>query len=1577
MKRRRNTKRIPKDDHPPRPPRPAALPQEALSPPLVVGALLTSGIADVSRDSGLLTPILEGIVVDKRCNLAEIVSCFVRGSDDFALVRGSAALFDLPESVLVQRLSTTIQGRVAESGIVLVDSTIHENNATFGSGVSLADVVHEQIQHADEVRNGGGSGSSSSGHQGGSSSGGHVGGSGSLAPDPKETTLGRRADFFRGLRLGVGDEWKLGVKVYIKSAFLCWKSQPKMIAELVRACQPVVTTTHMEFDTVDRTGRVRGGWNSRHKGRTYCRDTSCKAMLFYGRMALYLPETQKVRNKQRNVRMTIPLVTPPVQLPSLGDNSYGDRDKGEDLYHMVMNAVPDWESHFHSTTELPVRIELWNGDAHGTNQNTFFLGLREALWSGKEKWMRWVRNCLTHGAATASLEGNCIVLTFSDCSATAWQKRLYLTGVFIGGQTGRVHYDMQKLMDNGSLLQKRDRADIPPECIGGLALLLKFCEVKDVDVWRFWELDQNGVLFLNWEEWEDHNDLVLNNERWRALRYKQEQELHGLLSRPKAGVENKWFTCRATCLKLLLYNSIEYNKIFGKIAHPDSAWIGAFYDLSDYAKDADKFSTSMLSSSYFSGPFEIFQKRVLVAKHSVHSYTTQSAADKLHLDVSDALTKLGTDFYRLARICTPMTSSEDEGIKTAKIKTAADGVRWAIICVETTIIGRTIPTKGSHEQFLQQYEALSWTDPGGDERKQLVDFILELHEDAPLEGTWDSSDFGPLCLHQLAKVCNSYPEDQRHDVCDRIVFALNQEEAHSQPVEHAHQLFLAEVVNGGRMGANRGGARCSAAMAQRVLQNSLKDAESRLARMQGAEKLLHADVNRLMKAAGERAGNNKQLVAYNIFKNELSVKGELEDMSNEEQIAHVSTKWAGEDKDYWAERERVAQEEAYKTAAEVAELSYLARRNGETRASGTGRQEEVYVPPRWQKKIVEHFRNFRPTVEAAWDDKDVKDRDEAVKLWTRLTERDQSTVPRSLAPLLLQTTGPTLCTRRIVWMGQRLAKSGVDLLWRREATQRGAGKKKDDADEAKTEAGESSGLSTCPPPHPEATHLLVHFPTTLSVSSFENPLGSTPETVLVTFSWSRPFSWVGRAVSPAPQPAGASSSSSAAAPAPPQLPTANSTFHLPKVPHKSTIRSWLTSARRPRDHHIFECRLEFVPDGAGCSNIDVVVTQEVKFKEVTSIKDVAETNTRELCNNAGHRREGVVKRKRVEIEKPPTLKREKLDAASLPAGAAVKPPQLKVKKADSVADEALRVGGTSQKLLLNEAQAFSKTNTLSPQTFSQNKKNVAANEFADPYDDLDDLLADDLPEKQPKKSSPGGAASSSAAPSAPAGAAASAAARGAAASGSKKQYHYVASGDSVLLEDYQDIADRISSLATVGGGRFAPCSKKHWVDGDDGKKTTKRVEKRLHIVLDGDLKSKFLKLRDLRLKYFSKHIAEAAEGPTAWPTNPSKYKATSFGDVAAAFLRTWVRFVDAVVSASSDFIEAPQEFAVLDEAEMKSAAADAREHLLEYESEDLDSEKQEQLAKECEPFFHVSNFVSCRGFTAASLQTAFIDELEG
>lgn len=781
--------------------------------------------------------------------------------------------------------------------------------------------------------------------------------------EEQQQIIHRRA-FCNGVRLGCGPEFHWMVSCYSKCALVAWRSQSEILTEIVKDVNPVLVSRRQEVDAVDRTGRIKPKWDTKSKS-SHAKDSACKAQLFYGRATIFLYETQLHNGEQHHVRFRFRYATTAMQMPALGSelSDYGSRDKGADLYFQMDTNMPKINLTTRDRlTNNPIDFEMWCADEHLTNINAFWIAIREAIVQvDRERFIRWLRTCLVHGVSTSSPEGISILLIMLDVDAVLWQRRLYLTAAHLASSIGKIHSELQTKTNRGEVLRYEHNLVCDK---GGLGELLTWCG-RDVEDWKYWELCR-GELVSDATKYEDTSDKIPTPAEWAIVKQKGSESLHGLFSRPKTPGGNKWFSNTAAAMGLLIFLAVEYENGYKTWAHRERVWIGEFVDLSPGMADVHTFSLSLVSGAWSSEPFEKFQKRLLISKHRVDAATSAVAQIKLQGGGVTSLSTISTKFtrHRLAKVVTPFLDHENESW-TKTIKKVSQAVRWSIICTQTTIVGRSMSTKGEHEEFLREYRAAEVGEP----RSAVVDTMLEKYTLAPTQ--WHSADFGPLVLHMVARTVATFPRAKRYEVVHTIAQAAESEEEHSQRVESEHQTYLNEKDSGGRMGDMRSGDRCASVLVCKTLQSGKKEAQRRLEKMEVLEKIIVSDAYVLAEEAALRAYNSPRLYPYQLFQQEQSELFNYKKMDGADVADHILTRWKNPtvtNQQDWIDASLRAREKAKLDAEEAVWAAWSRRTDATSKGGGSGAKgEDFYVPPHWQKKCCEFYEKALQSVEKYWN----------------------------------------------------------------------------------------------------------------------------------------------------------------------------------------------------------------------------------------------------------------------------------------------------------------------------------------------------------------------------------------------------------------------------------------------------------------------------------------------------------------------------------------------------------------------------------------------------------------------------------
>lgn len=619
--------------------------------------------------------------------------------------------------------------------------------------------------------------------------------------------------------------------------------------------------------------------------------------------------------------------------------------------------------------------------------------------------------------------------------------------------------------------------------------------------------------------------------------------------------------------------------------------------------------------------------------------------------------------------------------------------------------------------------------------------------------------------------------------------------------------------------------------------------------------------------------------------------------------------------------------------------------------------------------------------------RDAKQVPDAVKLWAALTNRDLSPENPPLKNVQLITSGPSLLTRRLFWLGK---KAGPDQVWRRNAPE-----KKKAAAAAPTADEEeelTAGMATCPELNEECTNLIVLLDAIPDPDVFE--IHPEQEWVVVTFTWGRPYSWVGRRLEALETDFGAAKGDVLAARRS-VLEHASTPITGPwlaATPAAETIRSWLWSARRPRGHRIYESELVFADDGSFYFRL---LGPALEFKKSVKIKDIVKGGVLEVSTikkKQGREAAPAVLYKWTDIEEVPTLKR----APERKPEQISRAPLLKRKKisekqsggGDFSEGNWLAAGGSQKKgALLGEAVSFASKHVAdvvsqrsedAPQQFGPGSQfSQAAGGSSPPQASFSAAASSSAGAGVAVGAASPGAAAASSSAALPkskhgAGAGAASSAKKKAEEGKPRARRFCAEGTQ-QLEDFLDVQNRADKMTKVGGGRWVKIAEKvHAKDPDTGKSIVKYIEHRECISLEGPLRQKFHAVRGgLLLK-----LVGSFPKNTIWPENEKKTKAVPFGvPVCEAFLRTWVRLMSCIVLSSEEFLLKPKKWAVPSNNELQESARLA-ERLLDHELLELDDADQTKLKKETKSFWEAANFRTCTSFSN-KVDLAFLGEAGG
>ena len=1236
---------------------------------------------------------------------------------------------------------------------------------------------------------------------------------------------------------------------------------------------------------------------------------------------------------------------------------------------MIKNMPRLWLSAKDHVLLKPVHLELWCGDRHGSNVNMFWIALREAVEAeDRDFFIRLVRFCLQHGIMTTGGEGNFILLVLLDVDAADWQKRLFLASAHLAGMSGRLHCDVQKLIDDEAILLQERNFD---GARGGLQALLKYTRREEhAAAWKYWELTPTGALVFDVSRAEDELDLVYNADRWATERDSAAKNLHALFSRPPTPAENKWFSNTTSSYSLLVFLAVEYNNGFKKWFDRDRVWIKSdFFDVR--SNDHDVLALSLFSSTWACTPSEKFSKRLLISKDRMDAKTSAECRALLQEDSLAALKDLRSSFELLAKTVTPMIDHETAAWRK-QLRAVKDACAWSIVCSQTTIVGRNMAMLNSADLFFLDYR-LCQTEK---ERQHLVDEMIEQNSTKPT--TFKSNDFGPLILFQICRCVAQFPNDRRYRIVQKIIDALEAEEEHTQRVESLHQTYLAEVENGGRMGSARGAGRCGAVLCQKTFMHGSAENERRLAAMKVLEAIITSDPMLLKQRAGQQAFNSHRLFPWQCFCREMGNIYDFSEMEGTEVGQWLSDKWNDPtvtSQKRWQTFSDTARLQA-KTDAEESVVRAWERRQASGSLQAGGLDEvDVYTPPRHLEHVTKYYEGIKTAVRDHWRGaKDSNTTEKAVAVWNEITNRELSSENPPLASVQLITEGPSLLTRRICWMGQKGADE--DQLWKRnKTTAKSATVAGDDADD---EAAETAGLSTCPKPPDEMTHLVVRMDATNHTDVVHNQ----QEILVVTFSWSRPFSWVGRVLqllagdfgTDALEPSVLAARRSAVRHLPPSL--GGTGLKLDKLPAADTIRSWLWSASQPRGHTIFPAKLVVHPTTGDfffeLLDDAFVFAEHPKVVDICASRDVTVKTVKSLET----REAKVVERKYVEIEKAPSLKRsspvqreEKKTVSGMPS--------LKRNKKNNcggadglvslvTAEDKFAAGlkSESQDKIFGGAVAQAAAAMGKMINIDACEKSTASGSEKNSWEkNGSGSLAGGLGLADFSLGAGGGSSSSSS--KLPAG---SAAASGSGAVEEKKvQKKKFLGAGGAGFDSFYSINQKVARLESVGGGKWISMRKRIETKSASGEINVTYKQNRLTIELTGALRQNYIKIYD-RLD-----LAEFGKRDSIWVQECAKSKAVSFGeDIAAAFCRTWVRLVRCITDASDAFLVAGS----IAKRDTKDMAADAEvaKGLVHLEDK-LSSEQREKLKKTCAQFWNAKNFQTCAGFSLdKAAETEFISE---
>ena len=583
---------------------------------------------------------------------------------------------------------------------------------------------------------------------------------------------------------------------------------------------------------------------------------------------------------------------------------------------------------------------------------------------------------------------------------------------------------------------------------------------------------------------------------------------------------------------------------------------GEWVDLAVVFDEDRRVYTVTLAYIYLADTAETLQKRILTSKDNWSAKTTSASVDLMERDVAVAFTGARSVFQELLFT---MFSDEDP----VELQELADevtfAIRLALLTTSTTIIGKNVSDLGRHELFISSFESAS------EAKKQeiLEEFLVDFPPDN--DPPRHTSDIGTPILQNLADVIRTYPSGERLSALKLVSKSLRWESHVTQAVESEHQFYLTEKATG-RHGDSKAGARCSSVLISQNLTKSHTHASEARIRMEEESTLrLRGRVGVLNEQLLE-IQNTRKYGPWSLFCTHMKETGALAKMEGSAVTDFLSEKYNQLGvKQYWEGVSKAVREQELEGAAQEINERFDRAWEDPGVSLGGKLENERFIPPKFAKMVEDYHVNLKEAVKQNWNDH------LAIRNWKgqtefhMMTDRSRSLRPADIPSFTTITHGPPLVTRRAIW----LAKSDGGVLVRQKEEEKKTDPSAGGSEAAATTSAMTAGLKTCPTPHERRTHLVVHLEA-LQEPFDPRHVDGQEEFVLITMTWSRTYSWVGRKLFAASLyaavPSVAKSSARDIANSPARYVTLGD-FTDPISPiAPSPVRNWSRSADRPRNH---------------------------------------------------------------------------------------------------------------------------------------------------------------------------------------------------------------------------------------------------------------------------------------------------------------------------------------------------------------------------------------------------------------------------
>ena len=1333
--------------------------------------------------------------------------------------------------------------------------------------------------------------------------------------------LKMRDDFFRMKTLETGDGGKYPTKIFVKAALKVHKKKSGVIKSHLVKTRPAVVVARLEVDAVDRRTRMSSAKLWSGPKRSFCIDSSAKIQVFYGRVSVFVREKKTILGDVQHLfyRFRYPCV--PIVLPSLYKSlaaGYQQRDAGLDLLAQVDLNIPQIEINRAEIRDPPPVVKYVATDAHKTNINMHAIGVhRNAILEPKTGRELFCPNsCFQHPLATNLLECQATLLLMLDYDPAAFTRRVVLSAINLQQKSTVIHMDLEQQLQSKEVMKLVE--SVPSEDVGALEALFELTE-QPFEGWEGFELSGGKIVYSAEDHKRRHRGRAIDPMEFEQIRGGRFEALHRVFTPPKKPATNKWFKMGMACMGLLVFGALDYDALAKNwFRSADHVGGGKRINFECGSSEEEMFRQAMIAFLVTGVSFEVLQKRALKSSWRADKISEDAAYRKMFPDLNKQLEKVEGVLPLLFRAVSPKFSTESSAAQfVTELEKLKHAARLAINTGAMSVGGKTMLGRASHIAFVQEFQ-----EAGPSERKKLYEQLLQDYgADPPKQKT---EDVGPLVLYKLQLIIRTYPPERQFDVLSAIVLGIAREESTTQPVESEHQDYLRER-EAGRMGDSRGAARCASVNMSRTIGLGRATAQRQYNQAKKLGERLGVDLAEEREEVGKAAVEDRALSWYNMFAEHIGGTYNMKKMTGPEATAFIKKKF-GElsevEQTKWKKAPAVAKIAA--RAAALREWDEEFDQLMDQRRLGVTPDGSIYVPAEYLGRAVDLYDELQAAVEEDWGPVSSPVLETEKVEFSKLCDRSLSEPPIPVPSFTTETRGPSLLTRRLVWM----SKKCQDPVYRRGKAEKPGGSTNEE------EQVEDQGVKCCPEPDEHATHLCVRVePPHFGVDP-GNPADQT-EWILITYIWGQPYSWVGRRCSTVAT-AGVRGEVIVVLAAEESFEDFVSNdgdvkaLYLPKEISADEVRSWRTTADRPRPFSIFEVVL-----GSDAATGDMHIEflgPELSFTDHNSIREevvvskkncAEETKTGEPEFAAAPKDEFVRRIRRVDIEAVPRLKRSAVGDGDV--GAASKEQvvenvpllrkQPKKRPAPSAGDGPVAASKKAgRKAGLEHSQAFVSGEFGADDFF------LGENEdgFPDPppkkarvIDEDEDVFLLDVPFTT---TAPGAAKSSPAAASSSA-AAGSADRRDDAANASRaapvrKKAGLLAAASQAVADEYEAAYEQAVTVLVVGGFQWKPMVHLVEVGNNVADKKPKRkadggivvAEKRKTIEAVGEWGKEYKKfVEKLGL------IMPGMVGRKKKAFFTAGTKSHSIVDdepkYSLVFCRSWARMIHTVVKSSTDFMD--------------------------------------------------------------------------